>query len=172
MEVSDFEDFFRATYPKLVRYAQRRVDPEQAEDLATAALQALWAKDLSASPRGGDDRPALESLAYHILRGLLRNAWRAEASFRNAVHALERQHDAGRYEPDIVDQIMSNRWPAWAQTLPATDREVLQLVVDGYKVNEIAVILDCTPAAVSMRIYRAKEKVRQLWMEEVGDEQP
>lgn len=164
MEASEFEAFFRIMFPKLVRYAQRRVAPELAEDLAASALQAIWVKNVEAPVDEHDER-RLQSLAYRVVDGLLRNAWRGERASRDLVDALGR-HPEERH-PDVAEVVDASQWPGWAEPLSLTDREVLDLLVDGYKVREIAVILDCTPAAVTMRLQRAKKNARRLWHREV-----
>lgn len=163
MEASEFETYFRTMYPRLVRYAQRRLDPEQAEDLAAMALQTIWVKDVP-SPTTEIDERRLQSLGYRVLDGHLRNRWRADKTSRALVQTLGGQPE--NHDPDIADAVVE-AFPEWAEPLSLTDREVLDLLVDGYKVREIAVILDCTPAAVTMRLQRAKKNARQLWTREV-----
>lgn len=162
MKGPEFEEFFRSMHPKLVRYAQRRVVPDRAEDLAAATLQVIWEKDPPA-PADDEESRKLQSLAYRVLEGLLHNAGRADAAYRNALLRAERLHDPTRHVGDVADHVVSDGWPEWAERLSLTDREVLGLLVDGYTVGEIAVILDCSPAAVTMRLRRAKERVRRLW---------
>lgn len=170
VETPAFEGFFRVMYPKLVRYAQRRVDPAVAEDLAAMTLEAIWVKDVPA-PRDEVGQRKLQSFAYRILDGHLRNAQRAAATHRNALQSLAAQ-DTGRSEvADVADQVVAPTWPDWAEPLSMTDRDVLELLVDGYRVAEIAVILDCTPAAVTMRLQRSKKNARLLWFREVNREQ-
>lgn len=160
MEASEFETFFRAMFPRLVRYAQRSADPSHAEDLAAAALQVIWVKNLPV-PRDEREQRGLESLAYRITDGLLRNKWRAERASRALTSVLESQYRD--VVPDVAESIADETWPGWSEPLSLTDREVLGLLVDGYKVSEIAVILDCSPAAVTMRLQRAKKNARRLW---------
>ncbi|WP_408898464.1 RNA polymerase sigma factor [Nocardioides sp. R1-1] len=164
MEASEFEAFFRSMFPKLVRYAQRRVDPEQAEDLAATALQTIWVKNLP-SCRDEVEERQLQSLAYRVVDGLSRNAWRKDRASRGLVEKLSGH--AATAVPDVADEVSGESWPEWATPLSLTDREVLDLLVDGYRVAEIAVILGCTPAAVTMRLQRAKKNARRLWMREV-----
>ena len=62
MEASDFEAYFRVMYPKLVRFAQRRVAAELAAELAAAALRRTWVKGV-ADPVGEDEERQRQSLA-------------------------------------------------------------------------------------------------------------
>lgn len=138
MEIQEFEEFFRLMYPKLVRYAQRTVDPTAAEGLAAAALQTMWSKGLG-SPQANLAERSRQSFAYRMVEVLA--------------------HDV-----DEAD------WPVCGQPVSVTDRDVVELVVDGYKVAEIAVILDCKPGAVTVRLQRAKKNAKLLWSREVKRE--
>lgn len=162
MEGPEFEEFFRSMHPKLVRYAQRRVPPDRAEELAAATLQVIWEKDPPA-PADDDESRTLQSLAYRVLEGLISNHRRADAAYRNARRQAEGLREHHQQVPNVADHVPADGWPDWAERLSLTDREVLGLLVDGYTVGEIAVILDCSPAAVTMRLRRAKERVRRLW---------
>lgn len=160
MEVPEFEAFFRKMFPRLVRYGQRSFSAAQAEDLAIAALEVMWRKDLPA-PTAEQDENRHESLAFHVMRGLMQNATRAEGSSRRMLGSLARQRF--RNAEDVAESVLVDRWPRWAEDLPSSDRELLGMVADGYKVNEIAGILGRTPAAVSMRLRRARDRARELW---------
>ncbi|WP_235737451.1 sigma-70 family RNA polymerase sigma factor [Nocardioides alcanivorans] len=162
VDKKEYEEFFRAAYPLLARYAQRRFTPELAEELASTTLLTMWSKDLAAPEDDGQVR-SLYAFAYRILDGHMKNKVRAEASRRKTIHRVIDQP----VTPDVADEVLSTRWPEWVTPLPLTDLDLIELVVDGYKVAEIALILDCPPAAVSMRLQRAKKKARLLWQKEV-----
>lgn len=150
MDVPAFNDFFRIAHPKLVRYAQRLVDPSSAEDLASLTLASLWARNIPAPDCEAAHRK-LHSLAYRVLDGHL--------------------HSPLRPGVDMAEQIFGPTWKGWTEPLSLTDRDVLELLVDGFKVAEIAEILDCPLAAVTMRLRRAKKNARLLWNKEVNREQ-
>lgn len=158
LEQSDFEEFFRLMYPRLTRFAQRRFSAHDAEELAAKTLVTIWDKDLPAPQDAGSSR-SLQSLAFAVLQGHMLNAGRAENAYRSALAAA-----AAQARSDRAPNAQSARagWPEWASPLSMTDRDVLELVVDGFKVAEISVILDCTPAAISMRLQRAKRNARRL----------
>lgn len=166
MEEAEFEAFFRAMFPKLARYAQRRLDPDAAQDIAAAALKQVWIKD-PATPADALDERRLQSLAYRIADGLVRNALRSARSRRELTDRLGTLPPDQL--PDVADEVLDRDAIEWPGPLSLTDREVLNLLVDGYRVAEIAVILDCSPAAVSMRLHRAKRNVRRMVAREVKD---
>ena len=162
MDAADFEKFFRETHPRLVRYAKRRLDPESALDVASQAMQTIWAKNLLAATNDVESRQ-LQSLAYRIVEGHIRNALRSRSRLGRVVLAVA---EARRQEPthvsDIADLVVAGESTEWLEKLAITDREVLSLVADGYAVAEIAVILECTPAAVTMRLQRAKRNLKLI----------
>lgn len=161
MQVEGFEAFHRLMYPKIVRYARRRLDVDAADEVASQTLQAIWDKDVD-DPDDEIEERRLRSLAYRVAEGLIRNAVRAGARRSRLIGRLASAADQDpRHEPDIADLVV-NGSPSWVSGLPLTDREVLALLVDGYPVAEIAVILDCSPAAVTMRLQRAKKNLRAL----------
>ncbi|MET0449562.1 MAG: sigma-70 family RNA polymerase sigma factor, partial [Aeromicrobium sp.] len=143
-------------------YARRRLDDDTALDVSSQAMQTIWSKDLAA-PRTEIESRQLQSLAYRIVEGHIRNALRSRGRFGRIVLAVA---ETQRLEPnqisDIADLVVEGDAVEWLEKLSVTDREVLALVMDGYAVSEIALILDCTPAAVSMRLQRAKRNLRLL----------
>lgn len=170
VDAGDFEEFFRDMHPRLVRYAKRRLDDDSALDVSSQAMQTIWAKNLMA-PRTDLETRQLQSLAYRIVEGHIRNAVRAQGRFGRVVEAVA---ETRRREPthvsDIADLVVEGDAVEWLEKLSVTDREVLALVMDGYAVAEIALILDCTPAAVSMRLQRAKRNVKLLLGRGVRDD--
>lgn len=165
MDVAEFEDFFGFMHPRLVRYARRRLDPDTAGDVSAQALQTLWNKQLPA-PVDDVAHRQLQSLAYRVVQGHINNALRAAARRGRIVERLADQHRAaGAIEPDVADRVLGAGdldLPDVIERLSLTDREVLLLLADGYRVAEIAIILDCTPAAAGMRLRRAKDNLRLL----------
>jgi len=166
VDVVEYERFFRAAYPLLTRYAQRRFTPEVAEELASATLLKIWTKDVD-PPRDDAEWRRLHAFAYRILDGYMKNLARAEAARGDMIRRVGRDHLAA-VVPDISEEVLDAGRPEWIEPLPLTDLELLELVIDGYKVAEIALILGRTPAAVSMRLQRAKRKALELWRKEVG----
>ncbi|GAA1723889.1 hypothetical protein GCM10009710_00810 [Aeromicrobium alkaliterrae] len=162
-----FEAFFHLMFPRLSRYAQRRVDPMAAEDLAAAALETIWNKDVD-TPADDVAHRKLQSLAYRVLEGHLRNGVRGAARRSRVVEAVADEVLARPHDPDVAEVVTTDSWPEWAESLSYSDRDVLELVVDGYRVSEIAIILDCSPGAVTMRLRRAKRNARLLFDRRVG----
>lgn len=167
MQISTFETFHREMFGRLTRYASRLADPATAEDAAAMALHTVWKKDLP-EPRDDDELRGLQSLAYRIVEGHLRNLARAERSRSKMVSGVIDIARVGPdHEPDIADLVCADGAPDWLADLSVTERQVLSLVYDGFSVSEIAPILGCSPGAVSMRLNRARKHVQHV-LEERG----
>ena len=147
--------------PKLLRYAKRRLDPENAQDTVSQTMQTLWDKNIP-EPRNDIEHRQLQSLAYRIVEGHIRNTLRSAYRRVKLVDSLRAERRTRpQHERDIADLVCAE--PAdWIKKLSLTDREVLSLIADSFKVAEIALILDCTPAAVSMRLQRAKKNLKLI----------
>ena len=149
---------FEALVPALVdplrRFLARRTDPATADDVLAETLLVCW--------RRLDDVPE-EPLpwAYGVARNCLANATRGvrrqeRLAARIAVVDPPAATTSGPGEgddPDLAEAIGALReedaellrlW-AWEQLTPA----------------EIAAVLDVTPNAVSIRLHRAREKLRE-----------
>ena len=158
MSAEERRDRFEALVPALVdplrRFLARRTDPATADDVLAETLLVCW--------RRLDDVPE-EPLpwAYGVARNCLANATRGvrrqeRLAARIAVVDPPSATTAGPREgddPDLVEAIGALReedaellrlW-AWEQLTPA----------------EIAAVLDVTPNAVSIRLHRAREKLRE-----------
>lgn len=162
MDAARFEEFFREMHPLLVRYAKRRLDAESSLDAASQTMHTLWSKNLSA-PSDDVAYRQLQSLAYRVLEGHIRNTARAEGRRRRLAGTVaEAKRVVRAHVDDIADLIVESAQPEWLSELKVTDRDVLAMIADGYAVAEIAVILDCSPAAVSMRLQRAKKNLKLI----------
>ena len=159
VDAGGFEEFFHVMHPKLVRYAKRRLDPDTALDVASQAMHTIWTKEIS-NPESEAESRQLQSLAYRIVEGHIRNALRSHRRFARVLDAVAETRRHPDVVSDVADVVVDGGPAAWLDKLSLTDREVLSLLGDGYTVSEIAVILDCTPAAVSMRLQRARKNLK------------
>lgn len=166
VETEEFEEFFGFMHSRLLRYAMRSLDADTANDVAIQSLQTIWTKNLPA-PASDAERRELQGLSYRVADGYIRNAIRAQHRRRRLIEAVaDHQLTSSREEPDVAEQFVGRGWSdrtvAVLATLGPADREVVGLIVDGFKVGEIAVILDKSPGAISMRLRRAKVAIQQL----------
>ena len=169
MNEEEFQAYFSAMYPVLRRYGKRRLDPETADEAAIDTLRVVWQKRIAA-PTNEDERRRLTALTYSIMRGMMRNSLRAERRRRRLLDTLQAErwgHPSVR--PDVDEQFEPGLLQDCLTRLSATDREVLSLLNDGYRIGEIAQILGCSPGAVSARLRRTRRRLKNL-MREASDE--
>lgn len=165
MDIEEFEQFFELMRPRMMRRAMRGLDIDGANEAAIAALHTIWSKNLPA-PRSHSEELQLQALAYRILDGHVRNTQRARARRARLLDTVvDQQSTARTTEPDAADwlerQSSDQAIHELLATLPDSEREVVTLVIDGFRVNEIAEILGRRPGAISMRLNRARKHLRQ-----------
>jgi RNA polymerase sigma-70 factor (ECF subfamily) len=153
-----FEDLVAAVHEPVARYLRRRTDASTVDDVLGDVLLVLW--------RRLDDVPADAQLpyAYGVARGCLANSRRGAARQERLVARLADGHAGtsalgvpGAADPD--DDVLAGA----LDTLPDADRELLRLWAwEQLPPREIALVLGVTPNAVSIRLHRAKARLREL----------
>jgi RNA polymerase sigma factor (sigma-70 family) len=161
VEARDFEEFFRGTHPKIVRYAKRFLGPDAAMDAASQTMHTIWTKNVDA-PQTEVEHRQLQSLAYRVADGHIRNAQRSAKRFSRLLEAVASVGGRFAVVADVADLVVEDGPAEWLEQLSLTDREVLSLIADGYAVSEMSNILECSPAAVSMRLQRARRNLRTV----------
>jgi RNA polymerase sigma-70 factor, ECF subfamily len=158
---SQFEALVERVYEPLQRYAGRRTDPDTAHDVVADVLLVLW--------RRLDDVPtdAVLPWCYGAARRVLANTRRGDARRSRLVERLA-VHSA-----EVVDTMPLDTMPLDGiggdgaldealRGLRAVDREVLFLWAwEQLEAHEIALVVGTTPNAASIRLHRAKKRLRQ-----------
>jgi RNA polymerase sigma factor (sigma-70 family) len=138
-----------ATYADLLRFAERRVPPADAEDVVATVFLVAWRR-LGDVPE--DARPWLFAVARNTIANQNRGLRRRNVVDLRMVEDIPAAPDAA---PDRIDLVR-----AW-RSLNAADREVLALVAfDGLTGDEAAVVLGCRRSTFSMRLARARRRLR------------
>ncbi|WP_344687746.1 sigma-70 family RNA polymerase sigma factor [Blastococcus jejuensis] len=151
-----FEGVVAAVYEPVQRYLRRRTDPATADDVLGDVLLVLW--------RRLDDVPAELPLpyAYGVARGCLANSRRSAVRQERVVQRLAQQHRPG----DDADDDDGDDDAALAEALealPDADRELLRLWAwEQLAPRELALVLGISANAVSIRLHRAKQKLRDV----------
>lgn len=153
----EFEALVDRVYEPLQRYARRRTDAESASDVVAEVLLVLW--------RRLDDVPAdaLLPWCYGVARRVLANTRRGDARRLRLVDRLT--HEAVEGSATAVTDTAEHDLTLHAalQRLRPADREVLFLWAwEQLEAREIAIVLDMTPNAASIRLHRAKRRLRQM----------
>jgi len=152
-----FTSLFEATYADLLRFAQRRVHGDHAEDVVAESFLVAWRR-LNDLPQRRDDARAW---LFGIARGVILNAHRGADRHRALVVRLADVPtgsvtgcDADR----IARQVDLSR--AW-QRLSDVHQEALALaVLDGLNAPEAAAVLGVSPVAFRLRLSRAWRALR------------
>jgi RNA polymerase sigma-70 factor (ECF subfamily) len=160
-----FEAVARELIGPLRRFLARRTDAATADDVLGDTLLVCWRRyaDLPAEPL---------PFAYGVARLCLANADRG---------ARRQRRLAGRIatlDPpqELPEPVGDDRLAEALARLPDMDAEVLRLWAwEQLTAGEIATVLDLTPNAASIRLHRAKGRLRQLLRkidEAAGHEEP
>lgn len=143
-----FEALVAEVHEPLDRYLRRRTNAHDADDVMGEVLLTLWRR-LDAIPQ-----PTPLPWCYGVARRALANHRRSDRRRLQLVQKLERQPrhaDAEDDHPELA---------AALNALSPADREVVTLWAwEQLEPREIAVVLDTTPNAVSLRLTRAKKRL-------------
>lgn len=145
-----FEAIAREIVDPLRRFLVRRTDPATADDALAETLLVLW--------RRYDELPdEVLPFAYGVARLCLANAERGARRQRRVAGKIATL-DPPREAPDPVGD---DRLGQAMSALPGSDAELLRLWAwEQLTPGEIATVLEITPNAASIRLHRAKEKLR------------
>lgn len=157
MNSDDRRPRFEAVAPALIdavrRYLARRTDPATADDVLQETLLVCW--------RRFDDLPAVEPLpwAYGVARNCLANAERSRRRQGRLLARISRL-DPPREVVAIAEPADDGLSEALA-AMRAEDAELLRLWAwEELTPAQIAVVLGISANAVSIRLHRAKQKLR------------
>ncbi len=149
-----FSAFFDANFTDVWNYLRRRVAiSADADDLAAEVFSVAWRRRHELPP------PEEQRLwLFGVARNNLRNHQRSTTRQLRLVGRLQdysTDHDA--VEPIQRDDAL---WHALAE-LNADDRDLLLMRAwDQLSVTDIAVLLECTTNAVSLRLHKARHRLK------------
>jgi len=150
-----FEQIVPLVIEQLRRYLARRTDPATAEDALAETLLVCWRRleDLPEDPL---------PYAYGVARRCLANAERGQRRQRRLarrIEAVDPPLEAAWGSP--VDEVDERVAAALAALRPA-EAELLRLWAwEDLSPAQIAAVLDITPNAASIRLHRARARVKQ-----------
>lgn len=151
---ASFTTAFRASYDDVRAFLARRVDAQTAEDLTAEVFTRAW-NTWHRSPI--PPQPWLFGIARHLVIDRYRDQER-----RQRLQArIENERPLDLDESRAIDTTLDFRH-AWSQ-LSDRDREVLALIGwDGLAVTDAAIVVGTTRAAFSVRLTRARRRLRHL----------
>ncbi|TDW84279.1 RNA polymerase sigma-70 factor (ECF subfamily) [Kribbella pratensis] len=150
-----FTGLFEATYADLVRFAQRRVSDEQAEDIVAEAFLVAWRRTDDVPTSLPDARAWLFGIARNVILNVHRGARRRTAL---AVRLSETTTVTADNSELVARQIDLAR--AWDK-LSGVHQEALALaVLDDLTAPQAAAVLGISPVAFRLRLSRARRALR------------
>jgi RNA polymerase sigma factor (sigma-70 family) len=165
------EDRFRRAYAGhfalMLAYAVRRVDrAEDAADVVSEIFLVAWRRRAELPP-DGEIKLWLYGVARRVLanhrRGHLRRERLSERLCHRIADTVLIAADPG---PQVTERLAVR---AALARLGELDREVLTLTVwEGLSSVEAAEVLDLSPAAVRIRLFRARARLRELISQDSG----
>ncbi len=153
-----FRTVYEATYDDLLRFAQRRVDRSQAEDVAADVFLVAWRRLDDMPQEVQDARPWLFGVARATLLNHRRSSRRRDA-------LAVRLGDTAPVRPDDSDaDLTASRLDlatGWAR-LSDAEQEVISLDVwEGLSSAQAGVVLGCSATAYRLRLSRARRALRR-----------
>jgi RNA polymerase sigma factor (sigma-70 family) len=154
-----FRSLHRDAYADLLRFAERRVPVDEAEDVVSTVFLTAWRR-LDDVP--ADARPWLFAVARNTMANRARGWSRRRALDVRLGAGFDPAGRAGATGPgeDAGAAARIDLERAW-RTLSAADREVLALVAfDGLTAEQAATVLGCRRSAFAMRLGRARARLQ------------
>jgi len=138
------------------RFLARRTDPDTADDVLADTLLVLWRR-LDDVPAGDEALP----WAYAVARNALANAERGARRQRRLAHRITVTDPPTEVAPEPDAGV--ERVTAALERLRTDEAELLRLWAwEQLGAAEIATVLGLTPNAVSIRLHRARGKLREI----------
>lgn len=156
---SRFVVMYHRHYADILRYAQRRIGSESAQDVAAETFLIAW--------RRLDDvpTPALPWL-YGVARLNLANHHRSNRREHQLDARMQAATAAGGpvVHRDLAEEVSDRVALAdLLGRLPPRDREALQLIAwENLKLKEAAAVAGCSVTAMAMRVHRARRRFQKL----------
>lgn len=161
MTPEQFNTIYRAQLAEISRFLARRVAPHEVEDLAADLFEIAWAK------RDSIPQDLELPWLYKTARYLIANHRRKIQNRARIFNMLAAPVSAPSAESIALADV--GLGAAWEKLSPV-DRELMALwSLEGLDAKEIALVLEISPNAAAIRLTRAKEKLRNLLLDENSD---
>jgi RNA polymerase sigma-70 factor (ECF subfamily) len=148
-----FEDIVDEVFEPLQRYLYRRMPADSVDDVLSETLMVVW--------RRLDEVPSDASLpwCYGVARRVLSNHRRGDQRRLRLVDRLTAEPRSVATDPQGIDDGDPHLEAALEQ-LSDQERELIHLWAwEQLEPREIALVIDSTPNAISLRLTRAKQKL-------------
>jgi RNA polymerase sigma factor (sigma-70 family) len=162
--MTEFEAVYRANVAGVTAFFARRcVEPQSVADLTSETFVEAIASLRSFDPKRGTARAWLFGIARHVYA---RHCART-ATGHLTIAGLAGRRELGEDEIEelaarIDDQLAGRHMLARLERLPELERTALELVeLAGLAPREAARALDVAPAALRVRLFRARNRLRK-----------
>jgi RNA polymerase sigma factor (sigma-70 family) len=147
-----FRALHRDTYADLLRFVERRIPADEAEDVVSTVFLTAWRRLADVPP---DARPWLFAVARRTMANQTRG-WLRRQALDVRLNAAENHVPDG--SAGAAQRIDLER--AW-RTLSPADREALALIAfDGLTSEQAATVLNCRRSTFAMRLTRARKRLQ------------
>lgn len=152
-----FTQLFTEYHLHIRKYAVRQVGPDDADDLVNAVFSVAW-RHSERVPQ--NPLPWLYTVArYEVLHHR-----RSQARGHRVTSRLSGLAETGDHEHDHADAVAGQaHMQQVLDQMPAKEAEVLTLTAwEGLSPAQIATVMQCTTAAVRVRLHRARRRAQAL----------
>ena len=159
-----FRAVYEATYDDLLRFAQRRVHPSHAEDVAADVFLVAWRRldELPAEP--ADAARAARPWLFGVARATMLNHRRGDRRRDALAVRLADATLVGSRTGDATDDLAAGRLDlaaAWALLSDAEQEAISLAVWEGLTSAEAGAVLGCSATAYRIRLSRARRSLRR-----------
>lgn len=152
-----FRRIFEAFFDDLVRFVQRRVDEATVDDIVAETFLVAWRRFAELPAEAADVRPWL----FAVARRTLANTYRGRGRAHDLVLRIAAQPPRDEYDDAATVAYRVDLARAFERLGPR-DQEALALVAwDGLSPSEAAQVLDISTSAFSVRLSRARRRLRE-----------
>lgn len=161
-----FGALYEEYVPVVRAYVRTKVSSEDVEPVVLATFETAWSR-LEVVPLLSE-----KSWLFGVARNHMRNLFRANRRRGNLVEAITAARPKTTtelYASDLDPADRDRLRHAFGQ-LSEVDREIVQLTVwHGLDSNEVALVLEISPANVRVRLHRARQKLATLLSADSGE---
>ena len=152
-----FTALYRAHHGAVLRYANRRTDPEPARDVVAETFLVAWRRMAEVPAEPAEALPWL----YGVARRVLANSDRARRRSEHLAMRLLHQGAGPGPAPDLADALTERaRLRQALECLPEADQEALRLI--GWEELDLAgaaAAMGCSRSTMAVRLHRARRRM-------------
>jgi RNA polymerase sigma-70 factor, ECF subfamily len=172
--IARFERLWDELFARVLGYALRRIDPEEARDVVAETFTVAWRRLEDVPPGDGALPWLLATTRKQLANRRRREATRArqgEGSPRTPVSFAGVAPNPTATRDPAVEVVERSVLAAAFWRLSDDDRETLALIAwDGLHPREAAIVQGCSAATFAVRAHRARRRLAALL--EAGDGSP